>query len=135
MGDEWVKAVSLGHRWLEKSHAARVKADTKMESKDEDRNGLGIGEPMQGNSTGPKKKDAEAQKGLQDIRACPKSRKQGGRKKGLGSTRCHVTTREGALSPLACVAEAALLSWAPHAGLCVLSRPWFIHRVVICRSQ
>lgn len=59
-GDDWVEAVSLGHRWLEKSHAARVKVDTKMESKDEDRNGLGTGESMQGTSMGPKKKDAEA---------------------------------------------------------------------------
>lgn len=69
----------LGHRWLEKAHTARVKVGPKRRSKDEDRNRLGVGESMQGNGLGLKKKHGGAQTELQDVRVGPKSRRQGSR--------------------------------------------------------
>ena len=85
----------FGHRWLEKAHTARVKVGPKRRSKDEDRNRLGVGESMQGNGLGLKKKHGDAQTELQGIREGPKSRRQGGSKRGLSSMRCHLTTKGG----------------------------------------
>ena len=79
----------FGHRWLEKAHTARVKVDPKRGSTDEDRNRLGVGESMQGDGMGLKKKHGDAQTELQRVRAGPKSRRQRGSKRGLSSARCH----------------------------------------------
>lgn len=90
-----MEAESFWQRWLEKAHAERSKVDTKMESKDEDRNGPGTREPVQGDSVYPKKKKGGAKKGLQDVGAGSKSRSQGGRNGDPGSTGCQSDNRRG----------------------------------------
>lgn len=66
-----------------------------MEVKDKVRNRLGIREPMQGDGMGPKKKNGEAKKGLQDVGAASKSRSQRGRKRSTGSARGHCDNKRG----------------------------------------
>lgn len=51
MEEPWeVMRAPLNGRWLERLSAGRVRGDTKIASKAEDRNGLGIREPMQGDT-------------------------------------------------------------------------------------
>lgn len=45
-----MEAESSGQRWLEKADAEQIKGDTKMESKEEDRNGLGIRRQCKGSA-------------------------------------------------------------------------------------
>lgn len=90
-----MEAESFGQRWLGKAHTERIKVDTKMEPKEEDRDGLGTREPVQGDSVYPKKKKGEAKKGLQDVGAGFKSRSQGGRNRDPGSTKCQSDNRRG----------------------------------------
>lgn len=124
---------SFGQRWLEKAHAERIKVDTKMESKDEDGNGLGPGSQCRETACILRKRREKLRSDSKMLEQVSKAeaREAGTETQVPQDAR---VTREGAsLRPWARRAVTTLHSWGPHTGLLVRPCLWLIQGVVIFR--
>lgn len=116
MDDEWMEAESSGKRWLDKADAEQVKGDTKMESKEEDRNGLGIRRQCKEPVWVLQRRMKELRRDCKMSEKGPKTEAREGGREVQAPQDAAVTTTQGALRPWAFVAAAACIHELPMQG-------------------